>query len=178
MRTGDFGILSQEPCGPPCFQGITPGVTSFDEAALIFKSAGFPCRVDDAQGKRLLCSSGRTQIMVTNYRLCTLDSTAPMVGAITLTPPDKLTVGEFITQYGLPDSVLMAWGPQSALLYASLQTFVFFTMPQGEQSYTLTPDTTIEAVIYVTDAGYQTCLQTAAKDRQQWKGYGAYQLNP
>jgi hypothetical protein len=35
---GDGGLLSREPCGPPCFFGIIPGVSSKDDAITMLRS--------------------------------------------------------------------------------------------------------------------------------------------
>ncbi len=170
---GDFGILSQDPCGPPCFQGIQPGVTTFDEAALILKNAGFPCSVEDRwQGKFLVCGSDDAQIKLADSGFCSFVSTEPMVATIALMPPDKITVDEFIAAYGQPDLV-MTW-PQFALAYQDLQAFVFFSMEPGQKTYTFAPDSPIWQIIYVNAAEYQPCREMTPSDEQQWKGYGTY----
>ena len=178
MRAGDFGILSQEPCGPPCFRDIRPGVTSFSDATLLLQNAGVPCTVSDiTQGTVLKCGSSDISISVATVGLCTAASTSPMVGGIGLAPPDKITVGEFIARYGPPDLLILG-GPQVLLPYERMQTVVDIGVQLAQPSYTVTASTTINQFIYVTAADYSTCLQQLQRDVQPWKGYGTYNRMP
>lgn len=179
----DFGIVSQEPCGPPCFQGIRPGITTFWDARLIVKNAGQQCRLGDTilgENRWLICRSGDTHIEMVASGTHTVDEMRLTVDRIHLQPPVKVTVGELIAQYGPPDSLVPSNNGDGQRLgmglnYDRLQTRVILAMLPGI-IYTVTPGTTIESVDYQTAANYQRDRSWEADNGflQPWKGYGAY----
>lgn len=190
MTTGDFGIVSQEPCGPPCFQGITPGVTTIEDAYLNLLKAGAPCRMSESRfeaGARVdsedvECYSGKGYISIQSRHLSgqqDTDEAKVIVDSIMLKPPTKVTVGQLIARYGPPDAVREATfqdrpGNQSfmSFYFDEQQTYVEFPI-QRAAAYTVAPDTAIESVSYRTAADYQKVIDDRT-DTLLWKGYGMY----
>ncbi len=181
MTNNDYGIISQEPCGLPCFQGITPGVTAFDDAVRILHATDAGCTVQDwtdeeeRSGKVMICNAPDTEINIIAY---TGYGPNLVVSEIDLDPPVEIAVGDFIARYGPPDSTFPTYdGEQAdmALLYDRLHTYVVLTLQQ-DKTYTLTPSTTISVLGYQTAAAYEHALSAIwSEDRRQpWKGYGTY----
>ncbi len=172
---GDFGILSQQPCTAPCFQGITPGITSAQDAFLILREIG-PCTSGGGFGDPdLFCGSGPGEISVYVYRRS--KETKSVVDSIILEPPVRLTVGDFIAQYGPPDAAQAAtegadmppWFLDSIYYDRSRVTL---HLPRGALK-DLTPQTEIYDVTYWSADSYQQA-RDAAEDAAPWSGYGSY----
>ncbi len=161
MISGDFGILSQKPCGPPCFLGIRPDVTTLDDAALMLKNAGVSCVVIKSRNT-LNCQNGNTFIQI---------NAGLTVDMINLTPPAYITLGQFVAQYGPPDSFVPGTGVPRAF-YDSLHTAVLLRgQPPGDP---ITPGMPITGVNYMSAANYQSFSQMSDPYKQPWKCYGKY----
>src|SRR5258706_10513731 len=60
MGLGDGGLISQEPCGPPCYQGITLGMSVKDAASVI--QAAELARVCEINPTNITCGPIRSFI--------------------------------------------------------------------------------------------------------------------
>lgn len=184
----DFGIISHNPCGAPCFHGIRPGITSFDDAAFILKKAGEPCYVTKPKrmgpwtGKpRILCQISDIHGDMIGDRQIFLYADGPDVRNLKvneiniLGPRVKVTLGQLIAQYGQPDAI-RTWAASPSQLgamvyYDSLYIIVYLAMLPGE--FTITPATGIGGAVYVSAATYQSDKFTFP-GRIRWTGYGSY----
>ncbi len=186
---GDFGILSQQPCGPPCFQGIRPGVTMFDDAGAQLANADLPCAVTEdpslqPDARSLFCESGDALIWLVSFVAgSTVDPATLPVDEIRLRPPVQITVEELVRRYGPPDSLLASVnaGQRGMLLfYDRLQTSVTLPMQPAPVYYAVERGTPLELVVYQSAAGYESDQSDAytLTHAQPWKGYGKYAENP
>jgi len=95
----DGGFLSQSTCGPPCFGGAVPGVTTEAEAfQIIDREAGFVgCDLEDRpnQGRWISCQGVIIEI----------DRTSRVISGLGYRTLRRITLGDAIELYGEPDSV-------------------------------------------------------------------------
>jgi hypothetical protein len=179
LNIGDGGFLSENPCGPPCFFGIIPGVSSKADAITLLRSQGLyiDCSEYDntSQGgvRGITC---RTQGLI-------FQNNADIVTGIGFQPPIKITVSDVIAKYGNPSAV----GVAAVSLTDRQQFFTGMTLfydgsrvslglsEQQSGEFNLTPDTLVEGVTYEDQDSYNR----GRKYSQEWNGYSVYeQWNP
>lgn len=167
---GDGGFLSSEPCGPPCFWGIVPGVTLEAKAIKLLQSEGLCGKYttfDHSGGLEVFCSSG-VEI--------SLQRGTDTVQVVIFRPSQTITVGDVITSYGEPDNISIgvkhqyprAW---MILDYDDLRVSLV-TLEQEGSTFWVEASTKIERVNYYSTASYE--YYRAATDLK-WNGYGEYQ---
>ncbi len=163
----DGGLLTANPCGPPCFLGIQPGITTQDKllksdwSAYGFKNCRRITANNTALGPGLFCESLSIRV----------DEQTKKVGLIRFTLRTPITVEVVISKYGDPNS--LATLPPIAN-YNFWHTFVYFDTihtwlhlkQEGGATFIISPSTNVEEV------GYYPA--TADKNRQSWHGYGQY----
>jgi hypothetical protein len=175
LEIGDGGFISGEPCGPPCFQDIIPGVTTEAEAMQILQTEGL-CRKytrydhEAASGGRgIVCTSSDLEIA--------FQPGTDIVDAVGFRPSQTITVGDVIATYGEPDTVLVAgrthyYRTSMILYYDSLKTDL--SLPEQEGSrFEVALSTEVERILYSSTAGYMS-YRPATDFLQEWKGYGEY----
>ncbi len=166
----DGGFLSQEPCGPPCFAGVTPGATTEQEAlAVAAKSTLFgACSIQDGpnQPRSILCARV----------ILSVDRSNGIIQHIGFSAPESATIGEVISRYGEPAYVSVGViginVPQTAmsLYFDAIQTSLGLE-PQDGLGYTVAESTVVLGVTYGPPAatfGWKI----------PWHGYGQYRLSP
>lgn len=167
---GDGGLISQEPCGPPCFYGITPGITNKEEAEDIFiNSLQLGNCIEhevDGPGGTLSCDG----LPFINF------DEANLVTGITYYLGKEVAVNELIQEYGEPISVSTI----TEGIHKDFKTVMRFYYPeigmtillvkQEGSSFNISPETTIDLITYST---YYTRLENNPFI-QEWKGYGEY----
>jgi len=167
---GDGGLLSQEPCGPPCFYGITPGITSKDEAEdILVNSLKLKnCHEYDIDipGGILSCEGIHHLSYNENY----------LVTEVGYYLDKDITVKELLEKYGEPNNVAtFTFGyhkdfVSSIQIYFSNIVMSVSTEKRDGNSFTVSPETIIDDVTY--------SIYKETKDNnlfiQEWKGYGEY----
>ena len=104
---GDGGLFSGKPCGPPCFYGIRPDITTYQEVDKVLSSSTFgsSCeKFDDTKssGFRGFACGGAFTIAFVNH--------SDDVYSLGFTPRKSITIGEVIEKYGEPSSVAVITG--------------------------------------------------------------------
>jgi hypothetical protein len=126
---GDGGLLSDEPCGPPCFMNIVPGVTKEADAIHILQAEGL-CgenrSFDYTGGRGFFCSS--------NVEI-SLQQGKDIVDVIFL-PSKPVSVGDVIAKYGEPNAVTVGVKSQyprtwMVLVYADLKINLILPEQEG-----------------------------------------------
>lgn len=169
---GDGGLLSGEPCGPPCFWNIRPGETTKDQAVKILqeKHEFEQCKYFD--------NTSFSGLRGYNCRWVsfTLFNQKDIVETIGYEVTGGTQVKDLIEKYGPPDRLLSSLGgitdrrAEMLLLYDNLLMTVFLeSQPSGD--YALKPETKLESVSYSEKTSYE---QYAKNYKTPWSGYVQY----
>ncbi len=165
--SGDGGFLSENPCGPPCFYGIMPGVTTKSEAEEIFNQNLFSCTFFDYTpgGKQgFMCSWGGVG----------LDDEGNIVTGVTFRTSSKITLQQVIDKYGEPDFVstgIVSLPDDKVRVGMILEFKTIRTSIRLEEQhapkYTVREDSVVHDIAYFADS------EPGPSD-VPWKGYGEY----
>ena len=171
----DLGVnlFYDNTCKPPCLLGITPGITSDDEAKEIvtvnkeiFKS----CEVYEYTDR-----GGITGILCESVGIVFDKGIVTEIG---YTPKRSLIVGQVIDTYGEPDAVGSIIGtiPEvkprvKASLYYDEMYMQILLPEQDGNLYHLDPDTHIESIGFLMKEDYEELRKIIP---MSWQGYGTY----
>lgn len=175
-KNKDGGFLTEKPCGPPCFHGITPQISTQDEVLKLIdkpENIFYGCKYFD------LTSSGGVKGLTCNY--INIRFSNGFVEKISFRPSDKITAQEVIAKYGFPDSVQVFTNkPEHSDLevkldfcYDKLPTRIVFETLYSEK-YFLKPNSIVAMVSYDSKDIYNYICDVNAKNFYQWNGYGEY----
>ena len=176
---GDGGLLSNEPCTPPCFYGITPGVTTEEEARsiLVQKEVFENCEEFDNSSV-----GGNSQGIRCNHFVVYFSDS--MVFDLGFYPESKLTLGEIIAEHGEPDRLYtFSMSTPDNPLYGNLSLcFDHFHMIIGVpeilgEVYHVSQETRILDVSYLSSEENYKRMCYDLKGSQPWKGYGDYPVH-
>jgi len=169
----DGGFLSGEPCGPPCFWGVTPGITKIDQVYQIL----------DARGLRPYCSKyddghGVRGIDCPIWLGFSFAEQTDVIDGVGFTPSITITLKDAINKYGSPSHVLALIGglpdyPQRvnlSLYYDEIFTILHFLEIEGEV-YPLEAASVVQAIDYSDRIAYEEFRNFPF---QPWVGYGKY----
>ena len=178
----DGGFLSQKPCGPPCFHGVTPQITT--QAELLdsinkSESIFYGCKYMD------LSSSGGVKGITCDYIDIRIKFTNNIVENVRFIPSDKITSQTVINKYGSPDSVHVytfksEHSPNEVDLYFcydKLFTSIAFEKQSGKK-YSIDPNTIVYVIFYEDKDSYKDICGDRGKNFYQWDGYGDYPSFP
>lgn len=178
----DASLVSGQPCAAPCWQGIQPGVTTFDAAQASLQKLGFVKETRPYPESREI----EWKSALTDYGggVLTFDN-AGMVEEIAYTLEFRLTAAELIDAQGKPDGLVVFGIPNGAgeiqLIWAArglvgriplkrLDKTAFFTTAPVQ------PTTRIDAVILSAPI---TDLDRLTTDRKNtWYPWNDYQPLP
>ncbi len=170
---GDGGLLSNIPCGPPCFWNIIPGITTKDQALGILREKGIfqQCKYFDTSNE------GGTRGYSCNAAVLILLEKQDIVSGIGFTPSEKITVSEVYRKFGAPDGVsvvglgLPESKPRSSMTLYYDRWFVKLNLPeQASNAYDLASNIKVESISYFDKLSYETIRQYASG----WAGFGTY----
>ena len=169
IDVGDGGFLSGEPCGPPCFWGITPGETREAEVVEILQERGAfeACEMFDSEDK-----GGYRGLECGSRVIIGFERGGDVVDGVGFNP-SGVTVQEVVAKYGEPESVQVgALGVhvldyQLILAYPKMLTLVRLSLQQ-EYPYVLRPETPVKNIVYDLEFGGEFSLDGV------WHGYGEY----
>jgi len=176
---GDGGFLSAEPCGPPCFFEIVPGVTTKNQAISMLQTWELYMNCQEYDNRK---QGGVRGVACQNISIG-LQNDLDIVESVGFQPMQTITIEKVIAKHGEPSGVLViAEGyPQnneyvaSMLLYYDTIRVTLVLAEQNSGEYSLTPTTTIINIGYSDQKSYDL----SRKYSQAWKGYTTYeQWNP
>lgn len=169
----DGGFLSNDPCGPPCFLGISPNRTRAPEVTEILNAKKMlqecqPYNNESASGSRgFSCVTIGIGIR--------FQKGTDIVGMVGFQPSDKITVGKIIAKYGNPDTVSVGNEgiPEHptvgmSLFYSDIQTVIGLVVQQGTL-YNLDASTQAQAINYFDILSFSEQRRSG-----HWRGYGIY----
>lgn len=173
LSIDDGGFLTGDPCGPPCFWNIVPGVTTEADAFQKLESRGVNfdlCRRwqrNDLKEHGIEC--GAFRIIFDDTRIVT---------GIGFQPSRVITVEDVISKYGEPDAVsVYVLGVSDelplelgvSLYYDSIYTAL--SLPCQEDVAEVNSGTEVENIAYFTWKSYAM----SKGFEQPWHGYGVYE---
>ena len=170
----ESGLLSKKPCGPPCFYGITPGVTTDKEAVAIIEK--LPEIFIDCKPFDLTSSGGRRGVKCVSVNISFQNL---LVDQVSFTFSNMISVQRLIDLYGPPDSVTVSIvslpdfpdRTGMALYFDSIQTMVGVGEQNGSH-FTIQPTTGITPVIYLSEQNYKK--NRSFPNHEKWQGYDVY----
>ena len=158
---GDGGVLSEDPCGPPCFWGIVPGETREAEVIAILQERGVydVCEAWDIEAR-----GGRRGFRCGGRRLgIAFEQGGDVVDSVSLTPSLPITVEELVEKYGEPEGVRVgAQGVhlveyQLDMAYLSMLSVVRLAF-QDSYPYSVRPSTTVDLIAVNSKQNWLGCL--------------------
>jgi hypothetical protein len=176
-KIGDGGFLSLNPCGPPCFYGMTPGITTdkqvqqvITKLSNIFSNCNELNLTSSGGGRALLCDGDIT----VGYNGDTVDG-------ITFSPYTTVSIQQVIDYYGPPDfvDVLVVSLPDKpfrskmTLLFDRPQALLGLSDQSGTQ-FVINANSKITIISYSTENGYQVYRNRILSQGKPWIGFGTY----
>lgn len=173
LDIGDGGFLSEEPCGPPCFWGITPDVTTEEEAIKTFQDH-FDIRNCDQWPTPKSHQEISCNPIVIEFNL------SGKVDHISYNSSQPLTVQDAIVKYGEPSAInILGRSKDNSGTTTSVTILLFFDnihtvigLPeQAGTNYNVTLATMIGGINYPGKDKWKVVRENT----QPWHGYGVYQ---
>ncbi len=173
----DTSLISGEPCAAPCFRGITPGETAWNDALTIiedtreFLDVQVQAAEDDSQRVQVSWKEGEA-----GNPCCQILSEDGETVRLTFlrTAPD-MTLGQVIDIHG--DPVYLAGQEFTAeqaiisLVYPDVP-MVIYAFVEGAEAGQLSASSEIIGVLYFVEEDMELLLQTT--DLHEWEGYQAF----
>ncbi len=172
VNLGDFGLITGQPSGPPCYLGICPEVSKRADAVKALQKYGLVdyCNLNEADlngGEGCGCFSN------------ILFNSDDTVSEIVFSTSPSAEVGQVIGKYKMPDgiyfdnySVLHGNPVVNMYFFYDRYRMIIGLVPQDGETYSLSASTKITGVIYTSENDYEE-RKTYYK-KIVWKGYGAY----
>ncbi len=173
----DGGLLSKKPCGPPCFLGIVPGISTESDVVSISKTFDVlsTCKIYDNRNQ-----GGIKGMQCKKIYLGFTDT--GLVDGLTYYPSIEITLGRIIEIYGSPSGVdvdRMSLPDSPSRLgmifwYNNIQTKIF--IEQNGDVVQINSDTPIQKVEYLSKNTYIEEINIFDNKIIEWKGYGTYTI--
>ena len=174
------GILTDEPCAPPCWQGITPGMV-VEKHTLLRKVRRLPgTSHTEAIGNSIRWFWRDWP----GYNLIYIRENSDVVHNISLTVDFDLTVNEILTKYDTPKSIVVV-GPtipevaySNAILHYPVQGFYCVVGVYPDYNPVLKPSSTVYEVTYFEpyDSYEAWIADYEGLTPQPWPGYGELEI--
>lgn len=172
----DGGFISDEPCGPPCFLGITSedDIESATDKLIMLGAYTGDCEVESYDNFNVIeCGNYRIFFSSTGNRI--------VIGATFY--PTGITLAEVIEKFGEPDEVWVefpvefdTWFGYSymGICYSEFNAEIFTEQQKpNDYFYETSPITKVFEIKY----NYDTEFDCGGLDAMEWHGYGIYE-NP
>lgn len=166
----DDSVVTGEPCAAPCWQGLTPGVSTWAEAEEILAANELVPDleiIDNNGGKVALWSSEA------GSECCNAGSmTGENLDYIQLLIASDVTVGELIETYGEPDLIRatpLSFDYSAVTLIWSELPFVAIAEVEGDLDALISADNQVFQLIYLTDD--VITIFAERPDVIPWQGY-------
>jgi hypothetical protein len=172
----DRSLITGDPCAAPCFRGITPGETAWQDAVTIIEDDG------DFRNLQSQTAENGTSLQAAwqegdNQVCCQMASEdGEMVSLVFLRTAPGMTLEELIEVHGEPSylvgSEFTADQAIISLVYPDVP-MVIYVFVAGAEEGELSDSSEIIGVLYFTPAEMDLLLQTT--DLHAWEGYKSYQ---
>ncbi|NOH10256.1 MAG: hypothetical protein HND51_01270 [Chloroflexi bacterium] len=182
VRFGDGGLISSEPCGPPCFWSITLGMVYEDAIVALDSVPGVDSSFCKEVSNNEIISFQCKGLMVSATNE---DPTHREVILIRFEMQETVTVAEVLAKHGVPDyaSIGSNLDPHFPVINMSLlynEYSAYFGLEsqdalETDYLYELHSETSVKSVQYLTDEVYS---EAASLSGVEWIGYGLYESQP
>ncbi len=180
LDIGDGGLLSQVPCGPPCFYGITPGITTRVEAEQALQRYGLDRNCEYFDTTR----DGGVRGLACDAVGIVLQADSDTISSIGYQPSLSITVGDVVARHGTPSVVAVAAVgltdrypiiTGATLYYDSIHAELGLAEQNIGGNFNVQPTTPVVGINYEDQDSYDRGRSYSAA----WRGYGTYpQWNP
>ncbi|MCE7948604.1 MAG: hypothetical protein DYG88_14360 [Chloroflexi bacterium CFX4] len=166
----DSSLLTENPCGAPCFQGITIGQTTFADAERLVRDNPL---FKDVQSQENPPQAAWSAVNGDQCCVMTADPSTGIVNQLLVYVAPNMRVRDVLAKYGEPAYVAVPKQDYSqteavlGLIYPK-QGNLLWVMPGDGQS-TLDEDDPIVIVLYLNPADFDDLLATA--ELNGWLGY-------
>jgi hypothetical protein len=174
INIGDGGLISAEPCAAPCFLGITPDESSYQDVINILSVNAY---LDSCEEFDKTSEAGNIGIKCEDAFIITFDANKELVTGLGFNLSMQLSVEDVIARYGEPESVAVSTGgyaeitSEMRLFFPDVRMSLILEQIKGS-SYRVKPTTRVVAVSYEGVTSYQELTDTA----QTWSSYGEYYM--
>jgi hypothetical protein len=173
ISTQDGGLISGIPCGPPCFWGITPGISNIEDV------------IDELDSRNLLtrCQSSNKLSQEEGYSITCWPSLLfhsdfddSVIETVSFIPTTEVSVGDVIDRHGQPIcAVLLPGGvpehPTTELMLLYTNPPIKLSLPdQSGVTFMVEASTLVQTVVYSIEIGMD-CYSHGGVD---WHGFGEY----
>jgi len=170
----DGGLLSGEPCGPPCFLGVIPGVTTEQQLTRILETEGMKASCQPYDNEK---EGGIRGIDCLSRVIFDFGYQTNTISGLGFTP-NRMELQDVIAKYGNPDHVIIGSAGRDAnydeitfplIFYDQFHMWVISINKTGRE-YSIKANTPIDTVVYETEDDYH-----GFDDQfEPWRGYGSY----
>jgi hypothetical protein len=182
--------FTTDPCAPPCWQNIAPGITTVSEAQeILFDELDLDAAcIYDADYKEDFADYTNHEIPVFAIQCSDLVIMAKddgIVAELWLWPTEQITAAQIIEVFGEPDLVYSSddmgvdYGEMTearfSIPYPQLGIMLNFARPGTE--YLLEPDVRLSDMQYwspASDVQLSYCIGSVSCHENKWVGYGEY----
>jgi hypothetical protein len=173
----DKSLISGKPCSPPCWHGITPGKTAWEDAVkLLLKDAGLePPFIQVGQNGVSILATWKGKGGEPCCQMVTEDGKT--VTFILLQFDPTMTTGELIQAHGEPTYVVGTPGDETQAiinLFYPDDGLIAIAFVRGAKSGELSESSEIIGAWYLTEERMDLILKTSML--YGWKGYGPYSI--
>lgn len=172
---GDGGLITKDPCGPPCFWNITPGVTTLAEVYQIIEEKGIMDACEIEEGDYIDC-----RFVFTVY-FSEKDDTVSMIDLNI--QEQRLEMRDVINKMGPPNRVFTQRGEipdaleflDMLIYYDDITTEIRLETQDYEEGmgyYNVSETTIVIFIRYYDEEGYKN--DNYYRHALPWHGYGEY----
>ncbi len=169
----DNSFLSQVPCGPPCFRGITPGQTTFADALRVIQTDPQFSTIRSQEHPPIAAWS-----VAGGEPCCQLsaDENTGLIYSVLIKVTPRVAIKDVISKYGSPDFV-------TTVDYSSQEVAIGLIFPKvgmatwvalGNAQSVLREDSPVVVVHYFDPKSFDTIYNSATY--WAWNGYLPYQV--
>jgi hypothetical protein len=180
---GDGGLITKDPCAPPCFWNITPGITTLAEVYEIIedKEITDACEtLEDANEDFDYISCGYA------FEIAFFEK-SDIVANLSLGPTQEIKMKDIIHELGPPDRVVTMMGEiPDALEFLDMWIYYDDILTEirletqdyvaGKGYYHVSETTIVDGIYYYEEEGYKNDI--FYRHASQWQGYGEYLGEP
>lgn len=175
LPIGDGGLLSKDPCGPPCFLGVVPDVTTYTEAIQILTDYQY---LDSCKERDNTEEGGVQWIGCSSTFIFDFDQDKSHVIFVGFDPQQEITVQDVIDEFGEPVYLnVIVSGYEYSIRVTTIRMYypdskmAIWLEDQKGGSYLLEPTTEIDNVRYL---GGDLDDSIFRPRKQDWQGYIEY----
>ncbi len=171
----DTSLLSGEPCEAPCWNGITPGETTFRDAKILVEDDSRYSKVEEVtpeeetQERLFGFSDGEANVCCQIY-----SRDGDIVESMLFLLSPLMTLGEVVDKYGDPTYLTgeeVAEGQAIMFLLYPDVPIVLYAFVEGTEG-TLSADSEIIGLLYMTETEIQQIIDSSRF--YEWEGYQAF----